>query len=194
MKVAVIILAAGASSRMGTSKQRLPWKSGTLLTHAINTAKKSGLNDITVVLGADEDENRQALKDENVIILSNSKWESGMGSSLKAGLKNAMQSKPDAILVMVCDQPFVTPEHLRALTNVLSTQKKKATFSKYAETTGVPAVFSKDLFSALLSLGDDQGAKGIVKQIKEEDFSTIELKDGEVDLDTYEQYLKHKKD
>lgn len=193
MQVAAIILAAGASTRMGKSKQRLPWKSGTLLTHAVGTARQAGLSSVAVVLGADEDQNRGAITGENVTIVSNPGWERGMGSSLKAGLKNVLETGPmtDAVLVMVCDQPFVTGEHLRALAGLISKPQTKAAFSRYAGTTGVPAVFRKDLFDAILALGDDHGAKGIIRQLEKGQFETLELKNGEIDLDTYEQYLKH---
>jgi len=192
--VAAIILAAGASTRMGQSKQRLAWKSGTLLTHAIHTAKQAGISSITVVLGADEKTNRDSIAAEQVNIVSNPQWESGMGSSLKAGLKRIVTSTPgiDAILVMVCDQPFITPNHLRALIDGLDAAGIKAVFSQYAGTEGVPATFSKDLFYQIQALDDDQGAKKIIQQLNKEEFSVVELKDGEIDLDTFDQYLRYK--
>ena len=194
MVVAAIILAAGASTRMGQSKQRLEWKSGTLLTNALNTARQAGISSITVVLGADEETNRQAIAEENVNIVSNPQWESGMGSSLKAGLQKVVRSMPEisGVLVMVCDQPFVTPAHLRALTDGLDISGIKAVFSQYAGTAGVPAAFSKDLFYQIQALDDDQGAKKIIQQLNKEEYSVVDLKDGEIDLDTFEQYLRYK--
>jgi molybdenum cofactor cytidylyltransferase len=193
MTVAAIILAAGASTRMGQSKQRLAWKTGTLLSNAIHTARQAGISSITVVLGADEKSNRDALASENVNIVSNPQWESGMGSSLKAGLKRVVTSNHeiDSILVMVCDQPFVTPVHLRSLAAGLN-NGVKAVFSQYAGTAGVPATFSKDLFYQLQGLDDDEGAKKIIQQLNKEEYSVVELKDGEIDLDTFEQYLRYK--
>lgn len=196
LEVAAIILAAGASTRMGQSKQRLPWKAGTLLNHAIGTARSSGVSSVTAVLGADEEENRNTISQEKVNIVSNPLWENGMGSSLKAGLRNVIQSSPKAkaILVMVCDQPLVTAEHLRSLITDLDKPGVKAVVSRYAGTTGVPAVFAASLFDSILNMDDAQGAKKIIQHLTEKELVEIDLKGGEIDLDTYDQYLKYKKD
>lgn len=193
MDVAGLILAAGASTRMGKSKQLLPWKSGTLLTHAIDTMRHLG-DWIIVVLGANEEETRKSIQQYKLDIVSNPVWERGMGSSLKAGLQKILQTDPsvDGILIMVCDQPFVTAEHLRSLIHAAEQPGIKAVFSKYDGTMGVPAVLMNDLFDEIRTLNDDQGAKKIAQQLRPEEVLMIELKDGEIDLDTSEQYLKYK--
>jgi molybdenum cofactor cytidylyltransferase len=192
MRTAAIILAAGASTRMGQSKQRLPWKTGTLLSHAIQTARQSGVSSITVVLGADEEQNWKTIEGEKVNIVSNPRWQKGMGSSLKAGLKSVVKSNPntDAILVMVCDQPFVTAEHLKALFGGFTAGTGQATVSRYSDTTGVPAVFGQRLFEKILSLNDEHGAKKLILQLREDEVSTVDLNGGEIDLDTWEQYTR----
>jgi len=194
MKTIAIILAAGASTRMGQSKQRLPWKSGTLLSHAIETARQSGVSSVVVVLGADADQNRKSIEGEKVTIVSNPTWQKGMGGSLKAGLKNVIKSDPlvDAILVMVCDQPAVTAEHLKALLAALAVGHRQASVSGYSQTRGVPAAFGRALFEKILNLNDEHGAKKLLNQLNEDQVEAISLNRGEIDLDTYDQYQKFK--
>src|SRR5690349_3371926 len=115
MKAAIVILAAGASTRMGQSKQLLKWSDQTLLNHTIDTALSTAAS-VTVVLGANEQTHKEAIKGKKVSVVVNSDWQSGMGSSLKAGVRS-LSKDPDAVIVMVCDQPYVSKEHLIALWN-----------------------------------------------------------------------------
>jgi molybdenum cofactor cytidylyltransferase len=193
MNACVVILAAGASTRMGQSKQLLAWKGQTLLNHAIDTALGTDAP-VMVVLGANEEEHKESLKNRNVTIVSNPDWQSGMGSSVKAGVRAVRQGHPsaDAFIIMVCDQPHVTKEHLNALWQEYSQSKKLAVVSRYADTTGVPALFSRQMYDYIFSLADSQGAKGIIQKLKPEEVVAIDLKDGEKDIDTPGDYFNFK--
>jgi molybdenum cofactor cytidylyltransferase len=107
-------------------------------------------------------------------------WSKGMGSSLKAGVKMAYNSQ--ALLVMTCDMPFVTSQHL----NNLMQTKGDVVASKYGETVGVPALFSKEMFGEILKIDDAEGAK---KLITKHNPILVHL-DSPVDLDTPEDYQK----
>jgi len=106
--IALLILAAGESRRMGNKiKQLLPWKNTTLLGNAINQAKKTEVRDIFVVLGANIKEIKTTLDDESITILENNNWKSGMGSSIVTGIRhlNSSNHKYDGALVILTDQP-----------------------------------------------------------------------------------------
>ncbi len=77
--IAIMIMAAGASSRMGIAKQLLPWGKSTLIGNAIKNAKESNCSNVFVVLGANADaiKNSVGLKEEAIIL--NNDWESGLG-------------------------------------------------------------------------------------------------------------------
>lgn len=179
MPVSAIILAAGSSSRMGQSKQLLPWNNETLLTHAIKTAMESRVGHIYVVLGSNAEAHKKAIEGLPVSVVVNENWEKGMGSSLKAGLKHALQSQ--AVLIMVCDQPFVTADHLN---NLIEVANQNIVASKYLDAVGVPALFNKEMFDDLMNIGDEEGAR---KVILKHPHVLIVLPSG-MDLDTPEDY------
>jgi molybdenum cofactor cytidylyltransferase len=189
MNAGIIILAAGASTRMGQSKQMLAWNDQTLLNHAIDSARATGAP-VVVVLGANEEVHRTSIQNRKITMVSNPRWETGMGSSLKVGLQRLMRDQPgvEAMIAMVCDQPYVTTTHLLALWKEYL-RSKTSVFSKYADTLGVPALFGSDLFGDILTLDDDQGAKKLIQKLKPGEFVSIELRNGEKDLDTYQDYL-----
>ena len=181
MTLSVIILAAGSSSRMGTPKQLLKWKGDTLLSHSVKTAMGLKAGPIYVVLGSNEEEHRKAIKDLPVTIVSNPAWANGMGSSLKAGL-NVVREKSEAVLVMTCDMPFVTADHLKTLVKTDS----DVVASKYGNSAGVPAKFSKKIYSDLLLISDTEGAKKII----EKHSPVLIHLDSPTDLDTPDDYQK----
>jgi molybdenum cofactor cytidylyltransferase len=186
--VSVIILAAGSSSRMGQSKQLLAWGEGTLLTHAIKTALDSRAGKVYVVLGDKETEHRKLIESLPVHVVSNPSWKSGMGSSLKAGLSLAKEHS-DAVLVTVCDQPFVTSQHLNHLISHFDSTGQSIVASKYGDVAGVPALFGHVMYDEILTLGDEEGARRIIEKHKDQS-ALVFLKFGENDIDTYEDYVK----
>lgn len=189
MEKGIIILAAGSSSRMGTSKQLLMVNGERMLTQTVKTALASRVKQIVVVLGAHEQEHRQAIAGLDVQIESNPGWLKGMGNSLKAGL-NFLLKKTSAlqgVVVLVCDQPFVTSDHVDKLIEHHHQSQKPIIASQYAGLLGVPAFFHHSFFSQLLSLKDEHGAKKIINENKDH-VGIIDFPFGEIDLDTPDDY------
>jgi molybdenum cofactor cytidylyltransferase len=186
-EIAIILLAAGSSSRMGQSKQQLPIYGKSLLAYSAEIAMKSDVAKVIVVLGSEEEAHRKILKDLSVDIVVNSKWQTGMGSSLKAGLKHIINNNPktEAAIVMVCDQPLLTSDHINSLIQKYRKTNALLVASSYSNTNGVPALFSHKLFDDILNLSDEHGAKKIIQQYPVE---TIDLPEGTIDLDTPEDY------
>src|SRR5688572_16400665 len=181
--LAIILLAAGSSSRMGRSKQQLLIDGKSLLVHAAEIAKKSRAEKVLVVLGAEEEVHRQLLNDLSVEMIFNSLWQTGMGSSLKAGLNHVITSNPktDAVIVMVCDQPLLTSSHINSLIQKYRKTNALLVASSYSNAIGVPALFNQQLFDEILNLSDEHGAKKIIQKHVPE---TVDFPGGSIDLDT----------
>jgi len=191
MTTAAIILAAGASTRMGQSKQLLPVNGRPLLLHTIDIVSQAGLAPVMIVLGANHKEHGGLIKNSAVDMVVNPQWQSGMGSSLKTGLSHLLKHTPsvDTVVMLVCDQPNITAEHLQALVQKHLISKSPIVASWYANTAGVPALFDKTMFAELLLLDDSQGAQKILRQ-HAYILSVVDFPDGAIDLDTREDYEK----
>ena len=190
MNIGIIILAAGSSQRMVQSKQLLKIQDESLIQRTARVALLTGMKPVVAVLGSHSKEHMDALKGIAVEIVVNSKWESGMGSSLKSGLSFIQtQKKIDAAIVTVCDQPLLSAEHLNALKDQYISTRKRIIASYYAGTAGVPALFDKTLFAEIHGLSNDEGAKKIIFEHQNETVGVV-FPEGSVDLDTPEDYKK----
>jgi molybdenum cofactor cytidylyltransferase len=184
-EIAILLLAAGSSSRLGRSKQLLSIKGQPLLLKSVKAAIESGIKNITVVLGANEQEHHQVIKDARVHVVVNADWKKGMGNSLKAGLSYLLQQLPkvEAVVTMVCDQPLINSDQLRKLISEYENFESTIVASFYQGATGVPVLFDRTLFSELLSMPDEAGAKKIIQQHPHL-VKTVPFPGGEIDIDT----------
>lgn len=189
MHCGIVILAAGSSSRLGEPKQLLPYKGRSLLWQAAQTAMATGLQPVVVVVGANSGPIKSELEGMTLNIVENSLWKEGMSTSIKTGLDAAMESDPqlDAIIFMVCDQPFVSTEILEELVKVGSAGSKTIVASRYQENLGTPALFTRSVFPALLELKGDTGARKLIKQ-HEADVAVVDFPEGAIDIDTKKDY------
>jgi len=185
--LSVILLAAGSSSRLGQSKQLVQVDGLPLLLKSVMAALNANYIHVLVVLGANADQHRKTIAHLPVEILIHNNWEKGMGSSLKTGLHHIIKYRPETngVVVMVCDQPLLTTEHLVALRNAYKNNHSKIVASKYKTVTGVPALFDQSLFPLLLEINDTQGARVLIDS-HIESVSTIDWADGYLDIDTPE--------
>ena len=187
-----IILAAGASKRMPNHiKQLLPWKDSTLLGNAIEQAQTL-VDYVHVILGAHANKIQPTLPSQ-VRSYLNPDWELGMGSSIAFGISQALKSKdtPEAVLVMVPDQPLIDSNHLNSLKEAyLSSKNICVVATDYGNArSGVPALLGNELFPKLQALNADIGAKQIIKE-NMDNALFISGNGKEIDVDTYESYLQ----
>lgn len=186
---AVIILAAGDSSRLGRPKQLLTYTEKPLLQIAIDNAKEIEPDLVMVVLGSNMQLIESQINTDGTIIVENPNWENGLASSIKSGLNalTKISSNIDAIILMVCDQPFVDSKILKALLHEQARTGHAIVGCKYDDTKGIPALFHKSVFPKLLCLEGDTGAKKLFEEYKEV-ASFVSFKDGGIDIDTSEDY------
>ena len=181
MRAGIIILAAGGSSRMGSPKQLLHYREQSLVRHAAKTALASVCDRVVVIIGSHADEVRRELDDLRLSVVENRNWQSGMSSSIRAGLRNLLSL--DGVIIMLCDQPFVTSDVLNELVNTHHATQKPIVASTYGETRGVPAFFERALFNELMSLTADEGARRIIAA-HPNNVATVAFPQGAVDVDT----------
>jgi molybdenum cofactor cytidylyltransferase len=189
-----IILAAGASTRMGQSKQLLKVGNESLLHRTIQTAVNSTIERALVVLGSNEHQHREEIADISVPVIYNEDWKRGMGSSLRFGVRFIEQKFPswETVVIMVCDQPLLTSNHLKKLVDTFRAEKKPIVASFYSGQPGVPVLFGRSMSEKLLGINDDAGAKSIIKNNPESSYF-LDFPEGGIDLDTPEDWEGFKK-
>ena len=185
----IVILAAGNSSRMRTSKQLLDIGGVTLLEKTVACAANSKIPNVTVVLGSNSQMHIKNIKGKQVQILTNPDWALGIGNTLKFSMKKLLQNNinTQGVLFMVCDQPRISTVHINNLIELFLKEKPVAVASRYKETYGVPALFDRIAFSSLLSINDSSGAKAVLQKLKT-NLKFVPFDGGEIDLDTPEEY------
>lgn len=184
-KIGVIILAAGSSSRLGYPKQLVEFKGISILQRSIDVVESLEFNPKILVLGAKEDEIRKKINRRNFEIAINKNWEEGMGASIRKGISEALklEKKLEHILILLSDQPLVTKDKIEELIDIQLKSKQQGTFSEYAGEPGVPAIFSREIFSELKKLKGDQGAKKLIYNADFQ-FGTVKFENGNFDVDT----------
>lgn len=184
----IAILAAGASSRMGSHKALLDWHGQPLVTHIARAALDAWAAHVAVITGAQYKEVQQALDSLPVQTVYNPHWQSGMAHSVAAAAKWAHKQQAEGLLITVCDQPFVSTELLRQILQKAALGTAPIVASVYANgTKGVPAWFDESFFEYLYRLKGDIGARKIIQQFADMT-ATVSFPQGEIDLDTPEQY------
>jgi molybdenum cofactor cytidylyltransferase len=182
VNVTAVLLAAGASSRLGEPKQLLKSKGLSLLRHAAVTACASRASEVIIVLGYEAPRMRSELAGLPVLVLENPLWREGISSSIRLAV-SSLSADSEGVLLMVCDQPRLSSLHLNALIDAFDRSAGRPVASAYRGSTGVPALFPRRLFTELLLLGGDRGAKGVLYTHAEE-LITIQWADGALDVDT----------
>jgi molybdenum cofactor cytidylyltransferase len=188
--IAIVVLAAGASKRMGSPKQLLKWGDGTLIGNAIETVSKLASNELIVVLGAHYELIKNVIQTSPVTILNNENWENGLGSSIAFAVEYLQNSKSnvDGVLITLCDQPLITADFLNLFISKFQSGKNQILATSYGNgKQGVPVLFDKVYFNDLEKLNSDEGAKEILKKYSSHVEALTPQMDNK-DLDTSEEY------
>jgi len=188
--IAIVILAAGASSRMGSPKQLLQWKHTTLLGHAVETAKALNQTKISVVLGANFELIKSKINPVYIEILKNEDWETGLGKSIAIGVDPllSIDINIDGVLIMLADQPLIDQSYLQRILDEFKPGTSQIIATAYKNNKqGVPVLFDRIYFEELSKLNDDKGAKVILRNHAEK-VSIVNAQHDVSDIDTIEDY------
>ena len=180
--VAAIVLAAGANRRLGKPKQLLMLDGETLLARNVRLAYEAGAAPVLVVVGAHGELIGAAVPVDLAAVVMNEEWERGIASSIHAGIK-ALDAAARGVLILACDQPRLSLEHLRGLIEEFDAASEVSIVaSAYAGVLGIPAVFPRAAFPDLLCLSGDKGARALLMQ-PPCPLIALPFDGGEVDID-----------
>ncbi|RLB93286.1 MAG: molybdenum cofactor cytidylyltransferase [Deltaproteobacteria bacterium] len=187
-KIAGVILAAGSSSRMGKTKQLMPFGKTTLLGQVVEAAKESALHEIIIVLGYKAEQICQTLDPANTKIILNKDYSNGQSTSLIKGLEN-VSSVCDAAMFLLGDQPLVTAAIINRLMNAFEAANALITIPYCNDQRGNPVIIARPLFHRLKSLSADIGARDLFDEFKES-ILKVQITDKAIliDVDTMDDY------
>jgi molybdenum cofactor cytidylyltransferase len=191
MKIAILILAAGSSTRMGVTKQLLPIGKTTLLGVIIEYALKSNANKVCCVLGSNAEVIKQSISKYNIESIFNPNYKKGLSSSIVTGIEHLTNQNFDGLLFLLGDQPLITAKYINKMMDHFKNYNEKIIASKYKNTLGVPTIIPNKYYNQLLKLKGDKGAKDFLNTNTKEiiPLENINL----MDIDTqkeYQDYLK----
>ena len=192
INIAVLVLAAGKSSRMNGIKQLLKINNKTLLDNTLETAKKVISKNIFCVLGANADKIQKAISTKDVQFIYNKNFETGLSSSIVAGIHHFKKEKLNfnGLLILLVDQPEIDDDYLNLLITTFQSNSDKIIASNYNEKAGVPAIFPKKYFEKLVLLKGDKGAKKFLQNYTSEVIK-INREQSFKDIDTPEDYQSY---
>jgi molybdenum cofactor cytidylyltransferase len=143
-----------------------------------------------VVTGANAAASRESLPGLDVNVAENHDWQSGMSSPVRVGVAAiASDPKIEAVVLMLCDQPFVTEDVILELVRAYREKKCSIVASRYAESYGVPALFDRMHFAELMALEGKAGAKRVI-EIHLRNVHLLSFPEGKIDIDTPEDFAR----
>lgn len=187
-EIAAIIIAAGESRRFkGVIKQLIPWKKKPLILNVIQLAMENELTPINVILGANYEKIIPVIDKLPIIIIQNSDWKEGKGTSISLGIRS-LPKKARAAMIFVVDQPFLSTELIQTIKNSFNNDDAVDIIAPYVgEIQANPVLFKESTFSKLRELKNEKGGKDIfarfhVRRMQWADKKILK------DIDTIEDY------
>jgi molybdenum cofactor cytidylyltransferase len=178
----VLVLAAGASRRLGQPKQLVQLGGQPVLHRVVANAVSLAGHAVTVVIGAHAGQMTRMLAHSPAAIVVNRQWEEGMGSSLRFGIA-ALPPACDAVLTLLGDQVGITADDLKRLADAWKGEDSVIAASVYDQRVGVPAIFPRSFFSELAQLRGDHGARQVLERNSQR-LLRVPMPNAAVDLDT----------
>lgn len=186
--VSAVILAAGASTRMGQPKLLLPLGDEPIVRRTVRQICDAGFEDVLVIVGKEHESMRAALEGLPVRFALNPQYETGMGSSFRTAVEHLADST--AAMFALADQPFVTAQEYRAILDTYSRQAPAIVSVRYGDVTAPPHLFSRDLFPELAQL--ERGARPVLERHRDQTMVLQFSPELLLDIDTPEDYERAK--
>jgi len=184
MSLHILVLAAGASTRLGQPKQLVKLGGRPVLHRVVSTAVGIAGHSVTVVIGAHAKDLSHLLGHSPASVIVNREWEEGMASSIRRGLAS-MPAGCDAVMILLGDQVAVTTDDLKRLVSSWKEQDSVIATATYERHVGVPAIFPRVCFSELAELRGDNGAR-LVLERNNYRLVRVPMPNAAIDLDTPE--------
>ena len=159
--VTALVLAAGLSSRMGRPKPLLRLAGKPLLVHVLDALRASDVRETIVVLGAEAERVRREIPLEGIRVVLNADFAEGMSASIRAGLQ-AVSPHADGLLIVLGDQPLVTPATINALVARQEATGAPILVPTYAGVRGNPVLIHRSLSPEVEAITGDMGCRGVV--------------------------------
>lgn len=185
-QLAIIILAAGCSARLGQPKQLLPFINGSLLRYQCQQALRV-VDNVSCVLGFQFDLMVQEINDLAIQQVANTSWQQGLSSSISAGVAQ-LSDDIDGVMLILVDQWRLKIQDLNAMMASWQKQPEKIIAAANESKLGPPVIFPRQFFQQLIVQRSGNGAKALLKKYPEQLIS-VDLAHGFIDLDTPEQLI-----
>jgi molybdenum cofactor cytidylyltransferase len=183
--LAIVLLAAGGSTRLGQPKQLVPVDGEALVLRTARSLLRLEPAAMLVVTGCDSDRVKEQLAGLPLQIVHNAEWKEGMGTSIACGVKN-LPERIGGVLIMLCDQWRVNSADLKRLFEAWNTDISDIVAARWKNGKtfifSPPAIFSGSLFHELENLTGDQGAKRIIEEFKGKT-TFVEMENAAFDVD-----------
>ncbi|MGC4108744.1 MAG: nucleotidyltransferase family protein [Thermomicrobiales bacterium] len=188
-RIAGIILAAGASTRLGRPKQMLDLSGKPVIAHVVERALVARLDDVIVVTGGGGEAVAGAVSPYPVRVVPNPAYRDGQSTSLIAGL-NALADETDAVVVLLGDQPGVDPADIVTLMAARrASPSAPIAMTDYGTERSHPILFGREVFPELLAIRGDQGGRDVIRAHAAEVVTVASsLPEPPLDLDTEDAY------
>ncbi|MGA8407894.1 MAG: nucleotidyltransferase family protein [Candidatus Acidiferrales bacterium] len=160
--LAVAILAAGQSQRMGQPKALVPFQGLSFVEHLITATRHARIGLTRVVLGAGAEEIRAKLAVDSASIVLNVDWPKGQLSSIHAAIRSLPAGGSEGLLICPVDHPLISPHLVAQLVGAFDSGKKLVVLPKYHGRRGHPVIFRAELYEELLAAPLTVGARQVV--------------------------------
>ena len=187
--ISAVVLAAGASSRMGRQKLLLPLNGEALIRRVVGQVGDAGFDDVLVIVGHEAEPVLDALADMPVRHALNPDFATGMGSSFRTAVAHLPDS--EAAMFALADQPFVTSAEYRRVLDAYRQHRSPIVSSRYGEVMAPPHLFSREFFAELAAL--EHGARPVLLRHRDKMTVLTFPSDLLVDVDTPEDYEEVKR-
>jgi molybdenum cofactor cytidylyltransferase len=178
----VLVMAAGASTRLGQPKQLVKLGGRPVLHRVVASAVSLAGHAVTVVLGAHAREMTHLLAHSPASVVVHRGWEEGLGSSIRFGVA-ALPPACSAVMIVLGDQVAITADDLKRLASAWGGEESVIAASVYEQRLGVPAIYPRICFPELAELRGDQGAR-LVLERNQYRLTRVPMPNAALDLDT----------